>query len=415
MKQSQLFTKTRKETPKDEVSLNAQLLIRAGFADKLMAGVYTFLPLGLRVMKKIEGIIREEMNAIGGQEFFMPSLQPKEIWEMTGRWKAMDDLYKLKDASDREFALGATHEEVIVPLMKKFVSSYKDLPLYAYQFQNKFRMELRSKSGLLRGREFIMKDLYSFHLDEKNLNEYYEKAKDAYFKIFARLGIGEKTHLTFASGGSFSKYSHEFQTISSAGEDTIYVCENCGMAINKEIKSEVKECPECSGIKFKEEEAIEVGNIFKLMNKYSKPFGFTVKDECGENREVLMGCYGIGLSRAMGTAVELNHDEKGVIWPEEIAPFKAHLLALNNESRIMNYADNLYKELLGKGIEVLYDDREARVGEKFADADLIGIPYRIVVSEKSIEKGGMEVKKRNEDKSSVVSFKDIGKIIKNVS
>lgn len=411
MKQSQFFTKTRKEAPKDEVSLNAQLLIRAGFADKLMAGVYTILPLGLRVMKKIENIIREEMNTIGGQEFFMPSLQPKEIWEITGRWNAMDDLYKLKDKSAREFALGPTHEEVIVPLMKKFISSYKDLPLYAYQFQNKFRMELRSKSGLLRGREFIMKDLYSFHLDEKDLDEYYEKAKDAYFKIFGRIGIGEKTYLTFASGGSFSKYSHEFQTVSDAGEDTVYICENCGLAINKEIKSEVKECPECKRNKFKEEKAIEVGNIFKLMNRYSKPFGFTIKDESGKNREVLMGCYGIGLSRAMGTAVELNRDEKGIIWPEEIAPFKAHLLTLNNESRIMNYADNLYKELLGKGIEVLYDDREARAGEKFADADLIGIPYRIVVSEKSIEKGGVEIKKRSENKSRIIEVKEIEKEI----
>ena len=445
MKQSKLLTKTQKNAPKDEVSVNARLLIRAGYIDKLMAGVYTFLPLGLRVMKKIENIIREEIDAIGGQEISMPALQPKENWEKTGRWSAMDDLYKVKDSSHREFALGPTHEEVIVPLMQKFANSYKDFPFYAYQFQNKFRMELRAKSGILRGREFLMKDLYSFHLSEKDFQDYYEKAKSAYFKIFSRMGLKEKTHLTFASGGSFSKYSHEFQTVTPAGEDTIYICEKCGLAVNKEIKNEVKTCPSCQGKDFREEKSIEIGNIFDLKNKYTQPFQFSLKDEKGEEREVIMGCYGIGLSRLMGTIVEIYHDEKGIIWPEAVAPYKIHLISLNQKparnaspvrnaivagghsdaggekAKISEVADKLYKDLQDKGIEVLYDDRDVMAGEKFADADLIGLPYRIVVSEKTLNYGGpasnasrsdagwVELKKRAQEKSEIVKIEELSK------
>lgn len=393
MKQSQLFTKTQKNAPKDEVSLNAQLLLRGGFIDKLMAGVYSILPLGWRVMKKIENIIREEMNAIGGQEFFMPTLQPKENWEKTGRWSAMDDLYKVKDASGREFALGPTHEEVIAPLMRKFVSSYKDLPFSAYQFQTKFRMELRAKSGILRVREFLMKDLYSFHTGEKDLDEYYEKAKNAYWKIFERVGLKEKTYLTFASGGSFSKYSHEFQALTGAGEDIIFICEKCKLAINKEIKRETPVCPECGGKKFRQEKSVEVGNIFKLGTKYSAPFNLSVSDEKRKKAALIMGCYGIGLQRLMGTVVEVHSDKRGVIWPESVAPFQVHLLSLGKNKE----AEKIYGDLQKNGIEVLFDDREdASAGEKFADADIIGIPWRVVVSEKSLASGGVEVKKRSE-------------------
>ncbi|HEX7586013.1 MAG TPA: aminoacyl--tRNA ligase-related protein [Patescibacteria group bacterium] len=407
MLQSKLFTKTQRNAPKDEPSVNAQLLIRAGFVDKLMAGVYTLLPLGLRVMKKIEQIIREEMNAIGGQELFMPSLQPKENWLKTGRWDAMDDLYKVKDKSDREFALGPTHEEIIVPLAKKFVNSYKDLPFCVYQFQNKFRMELRAKSGILRGREFMMKDLYSFHLNQEDLDSYYEKAKIAYFNIFDRAGLKDQTFLTFASGGTFSKYSHEFQTVTPAGEDIIYICAKCSLAVNKEIKGETAACPECDGKDFREEKAIEVGNIFKLGTKYSAPFDLSVKDEKGEKETLVMGCYGIGLGRLMGTIVEVYHDEKGIIWPESVAPFQAHILSLNKNVE----AEKLYNELTEKGVEVLYDDREASAGEKFADADLIGIPYQLIVSEKNMKENKVEIKNRKTGEKEFVKL-SVAEIIK---
>ncbi len=410
MKQSQLFTKTQKNAPKDEVSLNAQLLIRAGFVDKLSAGIYTLLPLGLRVIKKIENIIREEINSIGGQEIFMPSLHPKENWEITNRWKSLDeDMYKTKDSSDKEFVLAPTHEEVIIPLAKKFINSYKDLPFSAYQFQNKFRKEKRAKSGILRGREFIMKDLYSFHLTEEDLNDYYEKVDKAYLRIFERAGIKEKTYKTFASGGTFSKYSHEYQTLTQAGEDIIYICEKCHTAVNKEIIADVEnKCPECGEKLSKTEKAVEVGNIFKNKDKYTLPFKVTAKNENSEDILLLTGCYGIGLQRLMGTIVEVFNDERGIIWPETVAPFKVHLISLSQNEQAQEIYDNLVKS----GIEVLYDDREISAGEKFADSDLIGIPYRIVISKKSLENGGVEIKKRNEKESRIIKIEDIAKEIK---
>jgi len=404
MKQSQLFTKTQKNAPKDEESINAQLLIRAGFIDKLMAGVYTLLPLGLRTYKKVENIIREEMNAIGGQELIMPTLNPKENWEITGRWKLLDDdVYKTKDGEKKEYLLAPTHEEVIVPLAKKYISSYKDIPFSAYHIQNKFRKEKRAKSGLLRGREFVMKDLYSFHLDEKDLDDYYEKAGKAYEKIFNRAGIGDRTYKTFASGASFSKYSHEYQTVTLAGEDTIYICEKCKIAVNKEILEDVEnKCPECKSKLEKTEKAVEVGNIFKNKDKYTKPFNLTVKDKEGKDKLLITGCYGIGLQRLMGTVVEVHHDEKGILWPESVAPFKAHLISLKQDEE----AEKIYNDLVKNNIEVLYDDRDISAGEKFADSDLIGLPYRLVVSQKSLSAGGIEIKKRSEEKSEVISVKD---------
>lgn len=409
MKQSQLFTRTKKEAPKDEVSVNAQLLIRAGFVDKLMAGTYTFLPLGLRVFKKIENIIREEMENLGASEILMPTLQPKENWEKTGRWESLDNLFKFTSFySKNDYALGATHEEVVSPLMQKYVFSYKDFPTATFQIQNKFRDEKRAKSGILRGREFFMKDLYSFHTNSEDLDAYYDKAADAYKRIFKRAGIGEKTYYTYASGGSFSKYSHEFQTVSEAGEDTIYICDKCNVAVNDEIIDDLKHvCPQCGNDKLRMEKAIETGNIFKLMTKFSAPFEFKFKDQTGEEKDVIMGCYGIGLNRLMGTAVELFHDEKGIVWPENIAPFKVHLLSLGQNEE----AEKIYAELSGKGIEVLFDDREAQAGEKFADSDLIGIPYRIVVSGKSLAAGGIEVKKRKEDKSEIVTVEKLADML----
>jgi len=409
MLQSKLFTKTRKEAPADEVSKNAEFLIRAGFVDKLQAGVYTYLPLGLRVLKKIENIIREEMNKADGVEILMPSLHPKENWETTGRWETMDDLYKVSDTSGRENALGPTHEEVVVPLAKKFVSSYRDLPVYIYQIQNKFRMELRAKSGVLRGREFIMKDLYSFHTNEEDLKKYYDVMKTAYENVFKRAGIGINTYLTFASGGSFSKYSHEFQAVSEAGEDTIHICDKCRIAVNEEIIADQSTCPECGADDLRKEKAIEVGNIFELKTKYSKPFNLTYKDETGEDKDVVMGCYGIGLGRLMGTVVEILSDERGMVWPEEIAPFKVHLLELSSDDiEVSKKASEVYEMLNKAGVETLHDDRtDKTAGEKFADSDLIGIPYRVLVSDKSLKAGGVEIKKRTEKDSRIVSIDEL--------
>jgi len=414
MRQSKLFIKTKREAPKDEEAINAQLLIRAGFVDKMMAGVYTFLPLGWRVFKKIEDIIRKEMEILGGQEILMPSLQPKANWNQTGRWETYDSLFKFTSFYSKiDYALGPTHEEIISPLMAKFIFSHKDLPKYVFQIQNKFRDEKRAKSGLLRGREFFMKDLYSFHKDEKDLDNYYEKAKKSYAKIFKAVGLGKLTHLTFASGGSFSKYSHEFQTLTSAGEDIIYFCERCGVAVNKEIIGEQNICPECGNKNLKEEKSIEVGNIFKLKTKYSDPFGLKYRDEKGKEQDVIMGCYGIGLNRLMGAIVEIHHDNKGIIWPEAVAPFKAHLIRLTtNNKRFTTFADKIYNSLQKLGVEVLYDDREdLSAGEKFKDADLIGIPYRLVISEKT--NGKIEVKKRDSDKVKLVGEKELTRLLQN--
>lgn len=398
MKQSILATKTLKEAPKDEESVNAILLTRAGFIDKLAAGIYSFLPLGLRTLRKIENIIREEMVAIGGQEVLLPALQPKDNWQKTGRWETLDVLFKLKGTGDKDFALGSTHEEIVSPLAKKLVFSYKDLPFSLFQIQTKFRNEPRAKSGLLRGREFSMKDLYSFHAGQEDLDKYYQQAIEAYFKIFDRCGLGDKTYLTAASGGSFSKYSHEFQTVSEAGEDTIFICDNCKkLAINKEIKNETPACPTCNGMGFEEAKAIEVGNIFKLGTKYSEPFNLKFKDEKGQEQTVIMGCYGIGPSRLMGTIAEISHDERGLIWPESVAPYKYHLLSLGDNEEVKTAADKLYKSLTDNHIEVLYDDRSLPAGQKFAEADLIGLPYRLVISEKTLKDSSLEFKKRLDD------------------
>ncbi|PIT94238.1 prolyl-tRNA synthetase [Candidatus Falkowbacteria bacterium CG10_big_fil_rev_8_21_14_0_10_43_11] len=412
MRLSTLFTKTLKEAPKDELSVNARLLMQAGFIDKLTAGVYTFLPLGLRVLKKIENIIREEMNKVGGQEILMPALTPKSIWETTGRWAAFDALFRLAGTDNKEYALGATHEEVVVPLAQKYVFSYKDLPLYIYQIQDKFRNEKRAKSGILRGREFIMKDLYSFHTDEADLDEYYKAMQKVYFKIFERCGLLDKTYLTFASGGSFSKYSHEFQTITPAGEDEIYICESCQIAVNKEIVGDLEnKCPNCGNKNLKADKAIEVGNIFKLITKFSDPFGFSYVDEGGNKKPVIMGCFGLGLSRVLGTVAEVRHDDRGLVWPKEIAPFTVHLVTINSpdieaNNKIKLASEKIYRELQTGGIEVLFDDREGETstGEKFADADLIGCPLRLVVSERTLEQDSVEVKNREEENKELVKI-----------
>ena len=349
---SNIFTRTTRSAPKDEESINAQLLIRAGFIDKVMAGVYTFLPLGWRVIKKIEGIIREEMIGVGGQEILMPTLQPKDDWERSGRWKAYNSLFRFQSYySKNDYVLGPTHEEIVTPLMKKSILSYKDLPVAVFQIQNKFRDETRAKSGLLRGREFLMKDLYSFHADENDLDKYYQKVEKAYWRIFEKVGISRLTYLTFASGGTFSKYSHEFQALTPAGEDTIYLCEKCRVAVNREIIKEQKVCPKCGGEKLKEEKGIEVGNIFKLKTKFSSTFNLNYKDEEGREKEVIMGCYGIGLNRLMGTIVEVYNDEKGIIWPSSVSPFDLHLINLEKDDK---RSLSIYRTLQKEGVNVLY-------------------------------------------------------------
>jgi len=416
MRQSQLFTKTIKEIPKDETSFNAQILIRAGFIDKVSAGVYTFLPLGLRVHNKICQIIREEMNAIGGQEILMPTLTPREVWQKTGRWENFAALFKLIGVDKKEYALGATHEEIIAPLLRKYIFSYKELPLYIYQIQTKFRNELRAKAGLIRGREFSMKDLYSFHTSSRDLDKYYEIVKKVYFKIFKRCGLGSITYLTFATGGEFAKFSHEFQTLTAAGEDTIYICQKCKVAINQEIIKEQKVCPECSRRDFQKEKAIEVGNIFKLGVRFSKPFGLQFADQKGKKNDVVMGCYGLGPSRVMGTIVEVRHDKAGIIWPEEVAPFAVQLLKIENknkETKIAKMTDEIYQNLQKNEIETLYDDRDGvSAGEKFAEADLLGCPYRVVVSQKTLAKGSVEVKRRESEKCELVKVGNIVKKLK---
>lgn len=412
MRQSKLFTKTKKEAPKDEVSTNAQLLIRAGFIHKQMAGVYSYLPLGLRVINKISNIIREEMNAVGGQEMFMTVLQDKETWEKTGRWsdEVVDNWFKTKLASGSELGLGFTHEEAIAKIMAGYISSYKDLPFSAYQIQTKFRNEARAKAGLMRGREFFMKDLYSFAKDKEQHEAFYETMKEVYMKVFARLGMADKTYITISSGGSFSKYSYEFQTVSNAGEDVIYIIdEEKKIAINKDDFNEevlkdfdVKADPS----QLRQEKSIEVGDIYSLGYRYSEAFDLAYTDEQGEKKLVYMGSYGMSPSRLMGAAVELSSDEKGIVWPENIAPFAVHLINLGEDAE----AEKIYAELIKKGVEVLFDDREVSAGEKFADSDLIGIPTRVVVSKKSLAASGIEVKRRNENESRIMSFEDFLKL-----
>lgn len=411
MKQSHLFTKTRREAPKDEVAKNAQLLIRAGYINKEMAGVYSFLPLGLRVMNKIVQIIREEMNAIGGQEVHLTALQDKKVWEATNRWDdaVVDNWFKTKLKNGSDVGLGFTHEEPLTNLMKDHVRSFRDLPKAVYQFQTKFRNEERAKSGIMRAREFLMKDLYSFNVDEKAHQDFYEQAKKAYVRIFDRLGIGAQTYTTFAAGGSFSKYSHEFQTLTDAGEDTIYVHEGKRLAVNKEVLSdEVLGDLGITRADLVEKKAVEVGNIFSLGTKFSDALGLNYKDEEGKNKPVIMGSYGIGPGRVMGTIAELWSDDKGLVWPESVSPFMVHLVALfDTDGAVKKVTDDLYEKLTKKGVEVLYDDRDDTAGTKFSDSDLIGIPKRIVVSAKTLKENSVETKDRRTGKVEMVAISSL--------
>lgn len=394
MRLSKNFTRTIKQTPADEVSRNAQLLIRAGYVYKTMAGVYSYTPLGLRVLEKIKQIVREEMNAIDSQELIMSSLQRKELWQETGRWS--DDLvdvwFKSKLQDDTEVGFGWTHEEPIVEMLRSYLKSYKDLPMSVYQFQNKFRNELRAKSGIMRGREFVMKDMYSVHASKEDLDKYYEQVIEAYKRCYQRLGLGEDTYVTFASGGAFTKFSHEFQTLCEAGEDYIYLHRGKNIAINEEVIDDAARELGVDRSELEKVKTAEVGNIFNFGTQKSQEMNLTFTDASGAEQYAYMGSYGIGITRVMGVIVEKLADDKGLVWPENIAPARVYLVQIGSESKAA--ADELYDALINAGIEVIYDDRDERPGVKFADAELMGIPTRVTVSDRLLKDKRWEVTAR---------------------
>ena len=405
MRISQNFTRTLKDAPADEVALNAQLLIRAGFVYKVMAGVYAYTPLGLRVVENIKQIVREEMNAVGGQELIMTNLQPKEVWESTTRWSddVVDIWFKTKLQDGTDLGLAWSHEEPIMEMMRSYVKSYKDLPAKVYQFQTKLRNELRAKSGIMRGREFVMKDMYSLHSNAEDLDAFYNATIEAYKRCYNRFGIGDDTYVTFASGGAFTKFSHEFQTICDAGEDIIYLHRGKNIAVNEEVLEDaIKEL----GVSRDELEPVktaEVGNIFNFGTEKSEQMNVMFTDKDGIQKPVYLGSYGIGITRVMGVIVEKFADEKGIIWPESIAPAKVYLVQIGgDESRAK--ADELYETLEARGVEVIYDDRDERPGAKFADAELMGIPYRVTVSDRLLVDGAYELTPRSSGQSEVLTL-----------
>ncbi|OGL35368.1 prolyl-tRNA synthetase [Candidatus Saccharibacteria bacterium RIFCSPHIGHO2_12_FULL_47_17] len=414
MRLSQLFTRTAHQVPADEQSLNAKLLIRAGYIHKEMAGIYDFLPLGLRVLNKIIGIIRDEMNAIGGQELQMSSLQREELWQKTDRWddKKVDIWFKSKLQNGSEVGLAWSHEEPIVDMLKNFVSSYRDLPICVYQFQTKLRNEIRAKGGILRTREFIMKDMYSLSRTAEEHEAFYQQAIEAYHKVFKRIGIDDKTFFTFASGGAFTQFSHEFQTLLDTGEDTVFLDRNKKMAVNEEVMSdEVLAQLGLEKAKLDKERVAEVGNIFNFGITKAEQLGLQFSDESDQKQSVFLGSYGIGVTRLMGVVAELFADDKGLVWPQSIAPAHVHLVALPG-SQNLQAAEKLYQQLTAAAVEVIYDDRGESAGKMFADADLLGIPLRLVISEKTLADGGFELKTRTESEAKLVSKNSIIDIVK---
>lgn len=407
MRRSQLFIKTRKEAPADEESKNAKLLIRAGFIHKDSAGVYALLPMGLSVVENIKQIVREEMNQIGGSELLMTTLQRKELWEHTDRWDdaKVDVWFKSKLQSGTDVGLAWSHEEPITEMMKEFIASYRDLPAYVYQFQTKLRNELRAKSGIMRSREFIMKDFYSYSRSQKDHQVFYDSMIQAYLRVFDKIGLGGDTYLTFASGGAFTRFSHEFQTVTDNGEDTIYLDREKKIAINEEVLND--EVIQQTGVdkdRLEKVQAAEVGNIFSFGTKKSEELGLYFSDEDGSSKPAVLGSYGIGITRLVGVLTEHFADENGLVWPENVAPYSVYLASLGDEEDVIEQADKAYGALKDAGIKVLYDDRGVRPGEKFADADLFGIPYRAVISQKSLQAGGIELKKRSSTDTIIISL-----------
>ncbi|HPD55423.1 MAG TPA: His/Gly/Thr/Pro-type tRNA ligase C-terminal domain-containing protein [Candidatus Paceibacterota bacterium] len=422
MLESKAFVSINRGTVEDETVLNAQLLIKGGFVEKVMPGIYVYLPLGWRVYKKIETIIRTEMFKIGGEEVFLSALLPKELWIKSGRWEAFGDiLMKVNDRDGREYVLGPTHEELIAELAKKYILTYRDLPKAIFQIQEKFRDEQEVKSGLLKTKEFIMKDLYSFHATRQDLDFFYEEMKKSYINIFNQCGL--KSYIVEAAGGNFTDENvHEFMLKTEAGEETTVFCELCDFAQNKQLKEAEgrDQCPRCGGL-LKEEKTVELGNIFKLGTKFSENTGAYFVDRDGEKKPILMGCYGIGLSRLMGSIAEIYHDEKGLVWPVSVAPFLIHLIKINEtdpkiDVKIKKQADKLYQQLTRKGVEVLYDDRvEFTGGEKIAEADAIGIPYQIIITAKNLQKELVEIKSRNSGESELLKISAVGNYFKNIN
>ena len=407
MRYSQIFSKTSKTAPADATSINHKLLTQGGFVHQELAGVFSFLPLGLRVLNKVENIVRDEMNKLGAAEVLMSALQPKENWKKTGRWETMDVLFKLPSQTKNEYALGPSHEEIAVPIARQYIQSYRDLPKALYQIQTKFRDELRAKSGIIRGREFRMKDLYSFHATQADLEKYYQEVIKAYIATYQRMKLDAK--VVVAPGGDFSeKLSHEFQVITPAGEDEIVYCTKCSYGRNTEVKADMEKCPDC-GAELKQAKSVEVGNIYDLGEKYSNDFELTFEDSDKKRKFPVVGCYGIGTSRLVGTLVEVHHDDRGIIWPESVAPFKVHLVGLDlDDEAVRTAAENLHRDLEERGIEVLYDDRiDERAGSKFATADLIGIPYRLVMSKKMLAQSTIEWKKRDQQDAEFVAAAEI--------
>lgn len=406
MRLSQLFTKTSKNLPADEPSKNAQLLIQAGYIYKVMAGVYAYTPLGLRVVENIKAIVREEMNAVNGQELIMSNLQPKATWEATGRWddEVVDVWFKTKLQDDTEIGLAWSHEEAIMEMMRQYIHSYKDLPTSVYQFQIKLRNEVRAKSGIMRGREFLMKDMYSLHASQEDMDQYYDKVIDAYKRCYDRFGIGDTTYVTFAAGGAFTKYSHEFQTICDAGEDILYVNEDRSVAVNEEVLDDATKELGVDKSTLQPVKSAEVGNIFKFGTEKSEQMDIKFTDSEGQLKPIYLASYGIGITRVMGVIAEKFSDEKGLVWPEAIAPAKVYLARLGDSEELIKKADQLYDRLQSISIEVIYDDRDVRAGQKFADADLLGIPYRVVMSEKTLSTNTYELKKRMSSDSQQVDL-----------
>jgi len=402
MRHSKLFCKTKKETSKEVQAISHKFLLRADFISQLCSGVYCLLPLGWRVLRKIEKIIRTEMENLGGEEVLLPVLSPRSMWMETKRWITIDPpLFKLKDRHKKELALGPTHEEVITDLVRKRIKSYKDLPFSLFQIQNKFRNEMRSSGGLLRTREFMMKDLYSFHATEKDLQKFYEKVKKAYFRIFKKCGL--KAVCVEADPGTIGgKISHEFMVVAETGEDQVLICKKCNFAANIQKAGKIKKCPKCRA-SLEKKQTIEVGHIFALGTKYSEAMGAEFVDKSGKCHPIIMGCYGIGLPRSLATIVEVHHDKDGIVWPESVAPFQVHLLLLEDIPKVKKIAERVYKDLQKTGLEVLYDDRgDKTAGEKFIDADLIGIPWRMVVSERTLKKNSVEIKKRDKKRVKLI-------------